>query len=98
MEGYQIYELLYLTEGGVAVFVRPENIILSKGNINSSTRNIINGKIVDVTQFGQLFRIWLDKGLKFIITKQSVEELGLTPGTTVYASFKATASHIISRL
>lgn len=98
VEGYQIRVLSHLTAGDVNVFVRPENIILSKGRFRSSARNVIKGKIVDVTQFGRLFRIRLDNGLKAIVTKQSVDELGLTAGTTVYASFKATATHIIKRL
>ena len=40
----------------------------------------------------------LDNGLKIFITKQSVEEMSLKPGDKVYASFKATATHVSRRV
>ena len=97
MGNYKIRALSNLTEGEVNVFVRPENIILSKVKLESSARNSINGTITNVTQYGATFRIYMDNGLSALVTKQAIEELGLKIGETVYASFKATATHLIRR-
>lgn len=94
---YQLCGVSNIKEGEVNVFVRPENIILSKVRLGSSARNNIEGKIVKVTPFGPTFRIHLDNGLSALVTKQSLEELGLRTGETVQASFKATAVHLIRR-
>ena len=94
---YQIRALSNLTEGEVNVFIRPENIILSKVKLESSARNSISGRITKITQFGATFRIYMDNGLSALVTKQAIEELGLRTGEKVYASFKATAIHLIRR-
>ena len=95
MENYLIRALSNLTEGKVNVFIRPENIILSKIKLESSARNSIHGKIINITQFGATFRIYMDIGLSALVTKQAIEELGLKIGERVYASFKATAIHLV---
>ena len=94
---YEIRALSNLTEGEVNVFIRPENILLSNGKLESSARNSISGKITQITQFGPTFRIYMNNGLSSLVTKQAVEELGLKIGETVYTSFKATAIHLIRR-
>jgi len=92
---YQIRALSNLKEGEVNVFIRPENIILSKVKLESSARNSISGKISKINQFGATFRIYMDNGLSALVTKHAIEELGLNVGKKVYASFKATAIHLI---
>jgi molybdate/tungstate transport system ATP-binding protein len=94
---YQIRALSNLTEGKVNVFIRPENIILSKVKLESSARNSILGKINNITQFGATFRIYMDNCLSALVTRQAIEELGLKIGERVYASFKATAIHLVRR-
>jgi molybdate/tungstate transport system ATP-binding protein len=94
---YQIRALSNLQKGEVNVFIRPENIILSKGKLESSARNSISGKISRISQFGATFRIYMDNGLSALVTKQAIEELGLKVEEKVYASFKATAIHLIKR-
>jgi len=48
---------------------------------------------------GPQVRVELDAGFPLValITKQSLEELGLAEGSPVVASFKATAVHLIPR-
>jgi molybdate/tungstate transport system ATP-binding protein len=92
---YQIRALSNLKEGEVNVFIRPENVILSKGKLKSSARNSISGQISRISQFGATFRIYMDNDLSALVTKQAIEELGLKIGEKVYASFKATAIHLI---
>lgn len=94
---YKIRALSNLKEGEVNVFIRPENIVLSKVELESSARNSINGKITKITQFGVIFRIFMDNNLSALVTKQAIEELRLEVGKKVYASFKATAIHLIRR-
>jgi molybdate/tungstate transport system ATP-binding protein len=96
-ENYTIRALSKLKEGEVNVFIRPENIILSKGKLESSARNSISGKISRISQFGATFRVYMDNGLSALVTKHAIEELGLKVGEKVYASFKATAIHLIKR-
>lgn len=93
----QIRALSNLTEGDVNVFVRPENIVLSKAKLESSARNCIRGKMTRITRFGATFRIYMDNDLSALVTKQAIEELGLSLGTEVYASFKATSIHLVKR-
>jgi len=94
---YQIRALSNLQKGEVNVFIRPENIILSKGKLESSARNSISGKISRISQLGATFRIYMNNDLSALVTKQAIEELGLKVGEKVYASFKATAIHLIKR-
>jgi len=92
---YQIRALSNLKEGEVNVFIRPENIILSKVKLKSSARNCIGGKISKINQIGATYRVYMDNGLSALVTKHAIEELGLNSGKKVYASFKATAIHLI---
>ena len=92
---YKIRALSNFNKGKVNVFIRPENIILSKVKLESSARNCIVGKISKINQFGATFRVYMDNGLSALVTKHAIEDLGLISGKKVYASFKATAIHLI---
>jgi molybdate/tungstate transport system ATP-binding protein len=94
--GVRICAVSEYREGAVKVFVRPEDIVLSeRSGEGSSARNVLQGRIVELQDMGTLTRIKLDCGLIALITTQSREELGLKRGSTVYASFKATAVHVV---
>lgn len=86
-----------IDHGAVSIFIRPENVILSQYQLTSSARNNLRGLIVKIVQIGPVFRVTLDNGLNAFITKQSLEELALSVGTHVYAAFKATAVHLVTR-
>ena len=83
----------------VHVLVRPEDIIFSPSKDLSSARNTFEGKIIKMSPLGPLYRIEVDCGFTMfgVITKRSAEELGFSIGKKVYASFKATAIHIIKK-
>jgi len=93
--GYRLYATSALGSGEVYAFLRPENIILSKAPIETSARNVLKSTVENVTQLGSIYQIHLDTSLSAVVTHQSVEELELKPGTEIYASFKATAVHLI---
>ncbi len=83
----------------VCVCVRPEDITLTLSRTPSSARNSFVGEIVKVVSTGPLTRIEVDCGfpLLALVTKKSAEELNLESGTRVYASFKASAVHVIKK-
>lgn len=81
--------------GKVHVFIRPEDIVLSRKSQKTSARNNIKSTITKVTNLGAIAKIELECGLVAFTTKQSVEDLGLDEGEGVYASFKATAVHVV---
>ncbi|MEA2090087.1 MAG: ABC transporter ATP-binding protein [Thermoproteota archaeon] len=82
--------------GEVTVFVRPEDIILSKKQIMSSARNTLQGRIVEVSDLGSLVKIKVDTGKPFVvqITKHSFNEMRLNIGSKVFLAFKASSVHV----
>jgi len=94
--GVRIYAVSEFRDGAVKVFVRPEDILLSeRSSEGSSARNVLRGRIVELQNMGALTRVRLDSRLVALITTQSREELGLHRGKEVYATFKATAVHVV---
>jgi tungstate transport system ATP-binding protein len=86
----------------VLVCLRPEDVVLSPADSPpgpTSARNRIPAVVRRIVNAGFQVRVELDAGfpLVVLITKQSLEELSLGPGSRVAASFKATAAHIIPR-
>ncbi len=86
-----------LSGSRVYVCIRPEDITLTLAPVSTSARNVFPGQITNMLLSGVLVRVNLDCGfpLTALITKMSADGLGLTVGKTVFASFKATAIHII---
>jgi len=95
-------EVVSACEPGDSVFVcvRPENVSVSIGAEENSMRNRFKGRVLSIEPRGLEYRLVLDCGfgLTAAVTKQSVEKLRLEPGRELYASFKATAAHLIKRM
>ena len=83
----------------VYALIRPEDITFSLAKETSSARNVFKGMITGIVYDGPLARVKLDNGFPLlgVVTRMSVQELGLAVGKEVYASFKATAIHTIKR-
>ena len=83
----------------IYVLIRPEDITFAPFRGTSSARNLFEGKITRVTPLGPLARIEVYCGFPLfgVVTKKSAQELDLSVGKQVYASFKATAIHTIKR-
>ncbi len=82
------------------VCLRPEDISLSiEPEQAMSTRNHLPGRVRRIVESGAEARVELDCGVPVVcrVTRRSVEELRLTEGMDVIASFKATAVHLIPR-
>ncbi|MCZ2856636.1 MAG: ABC transporter ATP-binding protein [Candidatus Bathyarchaeota archaeon] len=95
-EGVEI-EAALKKSGKVTVFVGPEDIIVSKKTMSSSARNVFEGKIVEVSDFGPVVKLRVDAGKEFVvqITKRSFVEMQLNVGSIVFLTFKASSVHLI---
>jgi tungstate transport system ATP-binding protein len=85
----------------VYICLRPEDITLWAQPLEqtSSARNKLSGRLVKLTPQGPLMRVVLDCGFPLValITRSSANEMGLSIGQAVAASFKASAVHLIVR-
>jgi len=83
--------------GKISVFVRPEDIILSKIRFASSARNVFEGRIVEILDLGPTVRLRIDAGKQFVvqITKHSFIEMHLNLSSKVFVTFKASSVHTI---
>jgi tungstate transport system ATP-binding protein len=86
-------------EDAVLLGIRPEHVTLERqlAKEGTSARNHLPGKVTAVLPLGPLQKVQLDCGfpLAAFVTQRSLEDLQLTPGQTVFASWKATAVHVI---
>ncbi len=83
--------------GDVTVFVRPEDIIISKKPISSSARNVFKGKVIEISDLESVAKIKIDAGKQFIvqITKRSFNDMQLNIHSQVFLAFKASSVHTI---
>jgi len=97
------YLIQAISEYGISeevhALIRPEDITLALHKEASSARNTFEGRIARLFSMGALVRVEVDCGfpLFVVVTKRSAEDLSLTVNRRVYATFKATAVHIIKR-
>jgi tungstate transport system ATP-binding protein len=81
--------------------IRPENVILQAADPGrkTSARNVFAARVVGVSSAGPYLRVKLDCGFPLVahVTPESSASLGLAEGAEVFASFKATAIHVIRR-
>ena len=86
---------------GDSVFfcLRPEDVSISLNADAGGRRNNFKSVVAAVAPWGLEYKVELDCGFtaQAAVTKQLVDGLGLKPGREVYASFKATAAHLIKR-
>lgn len=84
----------------VLMLIRPEEIALATSEpAHSSPRNRLRGRIVDAISRGALTKIYLEADIPLVavVTSPTYRDMGLRPGTDVWASFKATSVHLIRR-
>jgi molybdate transport system ATP-binding protein len=87
---------------GAAVYacVRAEDVTLETlSSGHASTRNHLSARVISIASEGPIDRVTLDCGfaLDALITRQSRDELHLTPGAEVIAAIKATSIHLVPR-
>lgn len=77
--------------------IRAGEVLLSLEPQKSSARNQFRGSVTEVVTTGALTRVTVDiSGVPLVaaLTTRSADELSLSPGTHVWASFKAMAVHL----
>ncbi|MFQ5827961.1 MAG: ABC transporter ATP-binding protein [Candidatus Methylomirabilia bacterium] len=84
----------------VRLCLRPEEVTLMPRDaplLTSTARNHLGGTVVRLTPVTSYVRVVVDCGFPLValVTRRSVEELGLGKGARVTAVFKATAPHLI---
>ncbi|MCW4053599.1 MAG: ABC transporter ATP-binding protein [Candidatus Bathyarchaeota archaeon] len=94
--GVQI-EVTVQKQGAAAVFINPQDIILSKTAVKSSARNVFKGKITEIKDLDWLVKLGVDVGKTFTvqITKQSFNEMGLCLNAEVFITFKASSVQVL---
>ena len=99
--GTHLVEGVSELEPGVQVIacVRPEEVVLALTQAPTSARNAFPGVITATASMGPLVRVVVDCGFPLValVTVRSAQELGLSSGAQVSASFKATGVHIVTR-
>ncbi len=86
-------EAAFQRSGKLTVYVRPEDIILSRNPVMSSARNVFRGRIVEMVDLGPVMRLKVDAGKEFVVqvTRRSFNEMKLNIGSEVFLVFKASA-------
>ena len=89
-------------ETEVTLCLRPEEVTLlapTEAVITSSARNYFPARVTKVLPWGMAFKVHLDCGFPLVafVTRPSLDILHLVEGSTVIATFKATAVHVITQ-
>lgn len=86
---------------GAKVFcgIRPENVTIEivRPQEKTSARNLFPARILATASMGPFLKVTLDCGFPLVayVTRESYASLALAEGKEVFASFKATAVHLI---
>ena len=82
--------------------IRPENVTIDlvHPGVATSARNVFPARIVSMSSMGFFLKIGLDCGFRLVsyVTPESFTRLHLEEGKDVFASFKATAVHVVARV
>lgn len=85
----------------VLLCIRPEHVALSTNSQKDETsvRNVFPARIEKITPMGLYQRVTVDCGFRLVsyVTTRSVDSLSLQEGSAVFASFKATAIHVLRK-
>ncbi len=83
-------------QGEAAIFVNPQDIIVSKCAIESSARNVFTGRITEIKDLGALVKLKVDVGKPFTVqvTKRSFVEMELNLNAEVCIAFKASSVQV----
>jgi tungstate transport system ATP-binding protein len=82
--------------GPATLAIPPDEIILSGEPLHSSARNCLAARVVRIAEQGAAVRVTLDAGVELVslVTRRSLDELGIAIGAGVYASFKSVAVRV----
>ncbi|MEM2533372.1 MAG: ABC transporter ATP-binding protein [Candidatus Nezhaarchaeales archaeon] len=84
--------------GRVTVFIRPEDVMVSKRPVELSARNAFKGRVLEISDLNGAVRLKVDTGKALFtvqITKKSLIELGINVGSEVFLAFKASSVYFL---
>jgi molybdopterin-binding protein len=96
-DGLTLYALGDADSGAGYAVIRAEEVVLSTEPHSSSARNAYRGRVTEIATLGPLTRITIDiAGVPLIaaLTTRSAEDLAISVGGEVVATFKAMAVHL----
>jgi tungstate transport system ATP-binding protein len=78
-------------QGEITIFISPQDIIISRKQVESSARNVFKGRISQISDSNTHVNLTVDVGRPFAvqITKRSFLEMALNLDDTVFIVFKA---------
>lgn len=82
----------------ISLAIDPEEIILSLTEVHTSARNCLPGTVKSIKDTASALQLTVTAGEDFtvLITKNSLEEMKLAPGSVVFLVFKATAVKVLN--
>jgi tungstate transport system ATP-binding protein len=82
--------------GNAYVAIDPQDIIISLDRLQSSARNCISGTVRQIVIEDTVVKVRVDAGIELlaVVTRNALEELGLSPGSNVFLTFKATSVRV----
>jgi len=91
------FQLITPYEGKGIVVIDPGDIILSLTPVNTSARNVMEGRVIRMINKGSVREVEVEAGEKFrvVITSASSEELGIREGKKIFLIFKASCVHFL---
>ena len=83
-------------EGPAKLSIRPESVLLSKGDCITSARNCHLGKIVAIKEYASRVLVTVDIGVLIAsyITKRSLHNMALAVGSDINVIFKTMSIHL----
>jgi molybdopterin-binding protein len=90
-------EVVAEREGPMHAVIRPEDIVLSRGELPGSARNRMTATVGRLERLGPVTMVHLDVGRPLLasVTTASAEEMSLATGMNLTIAFKATAIHLV---
>jgi molybdate transport system ATP-binding protein len=99
LDGGGVVAVAEEVDGPVFVAVRPESVALYLSRPDGSPRNVWPARVAGATPHGATVRCELEGGIPLIadVTATAFAELGLAPGSDVWASVKASEIAVYAR-
>jgi molybdopterin-binding protein len=99
---YVSENVAFLLKGGrpgsnITIAIDPEAVILSGEELESSALNRFEGRITRMEEVNGGVRVFVDVGVSLcaLVTRCSVQRMSLTVGSSVWATFKASAVEVL---
>lgn len=99
--GHEIEALATGSFTDALICLRPEDVSIAPAGeqMPGSARNHLPGRVTQIVRSGSDARVRIDCGFPLIarVTCRSLDDLGMEVGSSVVASFKATAVHLLAK-